>query len=268
VRLERWKTKHGAALRGWMEALGRADALSTLAALAHAHPDWAFPDAQGGTTDRPPRLEAKALGHPLLPPDDAVRNDVALGPPGNLLLVTGSNMSGKSTLLRAVGANIILAGSGGPVCAEAMTLPIVDLRTSMRIRDSLEEGISYFMAELKRLKAVCDAAAAADERPVLYLLDEILQGTNTAERQIAARRILHHLLDQHAIGAVTTHDLALVDAADLKERTTLVHFRESLETREGDPPISFDYRLRPGIATSTNALRLMEIMGLALPEED
>jgi ABC-type Na+ transport system ATPase subunit NatA len=270
VRLERWKEKHGAALRGWMMALGRTDALSALAGLAHAHPDWAFPeiaDGQpGGSTSGPPSLEARALGHPLLAPESTVHNDVSLGPPGSLLLITGSNMSGKSTLLRAIGANVILAGAGGPVCAEAMALPVADLRTSMRIRDSLEEGISYFMAELRRLKAVCDAASAANERPVLYLLDEILQGTNTAERQIAARRILHHLLDQRAIGAVTTHDLTLADAEDLQDRTVLVHFRESLEASEGGPPIAFDYQLRPGLATSTNALRLMEIMGLALPE--
>ena len=268
VRLERWKNRHGAALRGWMTALGRADALSALAGLAHAHPDWAFPEITDGQPDGSPRLEARKLGHPLLAPEIAIRNDVSLGPPGSLLLVTGSNMSGKSTLLRAIGANVILAGAGGPVCAEMMALPVADLRTSMRIRDSLEEGISYFMAELKRLKAVCDAASEANERPVLYLLDEILQGTNTAERQIAARRILRHLLDQRAIGAVTTHDLTLADAEDLKERAVLVHFRESLEESKDGPPIAFDYQLRPGIATSTNALRLMEIMGLAVPGED
>jgi hypothetical protein len=268
VRLDRWKEQHGMALRGWMEALGRTEALSALAALAHAHPDWTFPKIAHGQVGEPPRLEARALGHPLLAPEMAVRNDVSLGPPGSLLLVTGSNMSGKSTLLRAIGANVILAGAGGPVCAEMMALPVADLRTSMRIRDSLEEGISYFMAELKRLKAVCDAASEANERPVLYLLDEILQGTNTAERQIAARRILRHLLDQRAIGAVTTHDLTLADAEDLKEQAVLVHFRESLEASEGGPPIAFDYQLRQGLATSTNALRLMEIMGLALPEAD
>ena len=245
VRLERWKNRHGAALRGWMTALGRADALSALAGLAHAHPDWAFPEIADGQPDGSPRLEARGLGHPLLAPEIAIRNDVSLGPPGSLLLVTGSNMSGKSTLLRAIGANVILAGAGGPVCAEAMALPVADLRTSMRIRDSLEEGISYFMAELKSLKAVCDAASEANERPVLYLLDEILQGTNTAERQIAARRILRHLLDQRAIGAVTTHDLTLADAEDLKERAVLVHFRESLEAGKADAPIEFDYRLRP-----------------------
>ena len=261
VRMERWKAKHGSHLRGWMEALGRVDALSTLAGLAHCHPEWAFPvlEAEAGECV----VDAKGLGHPLLHPETAVRNDVTLGPPGSLLLVTGSNMSGKSTLLRAIGANVVLAGAGGPVCATSMTLPIVDLRTSMRIRDSLEGGISYFMAELRRLKAVAETATAADAVPVLYLLDEILQGTNTAERQIAARRILCHLLDQKAIGAVTTHDLTLADAPDLKEHAVLMHFRESLDEREGGPPITFDYRLRQGTATSTNALRLMEIMGVA-----
>ena len=176
-------------------------------------------------------------------------------------------MSGKSTLLRALGANVVLAGAGGPVCAASMRLPTVDLRTSMRIRDSLEEGISYFMAELQRLKSVAEAAGAARDVPVLYLLDEILQGTNTAERQIAARRILRHLLDQETIGAVTTHDLTLADAPDLSERAVFVHFGESLEVRAGGPPIAFDYRLRRGTATSTNALRLMEIMGFAAADD-
>lgn len=265
VRMERWKEKHGASLRGWMQALGRVDALSALAGLAHCHPDWAFPEV--GRTDQR-TLEAEGLGHPLLDPQTAVRNDVKVGPPGSLLLVTGSNMSGKSTLLRAIGANVVLAEAGGPVCARSMRLPAVDLRMSMRIRDSLEGGISYFMAELRRLKSVAEAAGAARDVPVLYLLDEILQGTNTAERQIAARRILRHLLDEDAIGAVTTHDLTLADVPDLRERAVLVHFRESLEEREGGPPITFDYKLRPGSATSTNALRLMEIMGFADMDDD
>ena len=263
--MERWKGRHGPSLRGWMEALGRVDALSALAGLAHGHPDWVFPEVgRGGSMT----LEAEGLGHPLLDPGAAVRNDVEIGPPGTLLLVTGSNMSGKSTLLRAVGANVVLAGAGGPVCADAMSFPAVDLRTSMRIRDSLEGGISYFMAELRRLKTVAEAASAAKDVPVLYLLDEMLQGTNTAERQIAARRILRHLLDEEAIGAVTTHDLTLADAPDLRERAVFVHFRESLEERDGGPPITFEYRLRPGIATSTNALRLMEIMGFAKADAD
>ncbi len=265
VRMERWKKRHGGSLRGWMEALGRVDALSALAGLAHCHPDWAFPEV-GRTDSR--TLVAEGLGHPLLEPETAVRNDVEVGPPGSLLLVTGSNMSGKSTLLRAIGANVVLASAGGPVCATSMRLPTVDLRTSMRIRDSLEGGISYFMAELRRLKSVAEAASRAEEVPVLYLLDEILQGTNTAERQIAARRILRHLLDEDAFGAVTTHDLTLADAPDLRERAVFVHLRESLEEREGGPPITFDYKLRPGTATSTNAIRLMEIMGFTKVDDD
>jgi len=264
VRMERWKEEHGPSLRGWMTALGRIDALSALAALAHAHPFWAFPAVRKQET---PRLVAEGLGHPLLRPEHAVCNDVELGPPGSLLLVTGSNMSGKSTLLRAIGTNVVLAGAGGPVCAKAMTLPVVDLRTDMRIRDSLEEGISYFMAELKRLKSVCEAASEASDVPVMYLLDEILQGTNTAERQIAARRILRHLLGRHAIGAITTHDLSLADTTDLEQRSVMVHFRESLEELEGGAPIAFDYELREGIATSTNALKLMEIMGFSVIDE-
>ena len=264
ARMERWKETHGGSLRGWMEALGRVDALSALAGLSHGHPDWAFPDV--GRSDAK-IVSAEQLGHPLLHPETAVRNDVEVGPPGGLLLVTGSNMSGKSTLLRALGANVVLAGAGGPVCAASMSLPGVDLRTSMRIRDSLEEGISYFMAELRRLKSVAEAAAAARDVPVLYLLDEILQGTNTAERQVAARRILRHLLDQEAIGAVTTHDLTLADAVDLRERAVFVHLGESMEERGEGSPIAFDYRLRTGIATSTNALRLMEIMGFAAPDD-
>lgn len=262
-KMERWKERHGTSVRGWMEALGRVDAVSALAGMAHAHPDWVFPEFEG---EGPARLEAVDLGHPLLHPDIGVRNDVEVGPAGTFLLVTGSNMSGKSTLLRALGANIVLAGAGATVCARALKLPSVDLRTSMRIRDSLEEGVSYFMAELQRLKSVAEAASDASHTPVLYLLDEILQGTNTAERQIAARRIIRHLLGQEAIGAVTTHDLSLADAPDLSERAVLVHFRESMEEREDGPPITFDYTLRPGIATSTNALKLMQIMGLAEPE--
>jgi hypothetical protein len=256
--LERWKERHGAELRGWLRTLGEVDALTGLAALAHAHPEWCFPSVR---TRGDSRLIIESLGHPLLPPRSCVHNDVELGPPGTFLLVTGSNMSGKSTLLRAIGLNVVLAGAGGPVSAASMRMPLVDLRTSMRVRDALDEGVSYFMAGLRRLKGVVDAAdAATDGRPVLYLLDEILQGTNTAERQIAARRVIRHLLERPAIGAVTTHDLTLADTEDLAERSRPVHFRDTPGTAE--EPLIFDYLLRPGIATSTNALKLVELMGL------
>lgn len=266
--LERWQARDGAHARGWLAALGEVEALSALAGLAHDNPDWAFP-ALDTEADR---LEARALGHPLLPAGARVANDVEVGPPGSFLLVTGSNMSGKSTLLRTIGVNVVLAGAGGPVCASALRLPPVALWTSMRLQDSLERGVSYFMAELKRLKQVVDAARAcnaneAGEPRLLYLLDEILQGTNTAERQIAARRIVLYLVARGAIGAVSTHDLTLAGSVEMTAVARPIHFTETiLESREG-PGMAFDYRLRPGIATSTNALRLMQIVGLHLEDE-
>jgi DNA mismatch repair ATPase MutS len=153
------------------------------------------------------------------------------------------------------------------VCARAMTLPPLALWTSMRVEDSLERGVSFFMAELQRLKAVVEAAHAVGregERRLLYLLDEILQGTNTAERQIAARRIIMHLVREGAIGAVSTHDLTLAEAPDLAEAAHPVHFSERFSREDGAMQMTFDYKLKPGIATSTNALKLMEMVGLDL----
>ena len=195
-------------------------------------------------------------------------------------------MSGKSTLLRAVGVNVALAQAGGPVCAAEMELPPLAIATSMRIQDSLEQGVSYFMAELRRLKAIVDEADARhdaeahhaaehgaaniieDGRALLFLLDEILHGTNTAERQVAARRIVRHLVTQGAIGAVSTHDLTLADAPDLAAMAERVHFTERFTRGPEGPAMTFDYQLRPGLASSTNALKLMEIVGLDLGDDD
>lgn len=182
--LERWQVKSGGRARGWLEAMGEAEALAALAGLAYDNPGWTFPSLEPGT----PSLRAAGLGHPLLPGSVRVVNDVEVGPPGTFLLVTGSNMSGKSTLLRAIGTNLVLAAAGGPACAGAFLSPPVRLWTSMRVQDSLAEGTSYFMAELQRLKAVVDAARPEEGGRLFYLLDEILQGTNTRERQVAARR--------------------------------------------------------------------------------
>jgi DNA mismatch repair ATPase MutS len=190
---------------------------------------------------------------------------VSVGPAGTFLFVTGSNMSGKSTLLRALGANAVLAAAGAPVCATALSLPRVRVYTSMRIEDSLAEGISLFMAELLRIKDVVDASGATTrgERPVLYLLDEILHGTNTAERRIAARGVVRHLLGSGAIGAVSSHDLTLADAPDLRAAAHAVHFREEVEQGSGaGASLTFDYRLREGVATTRNALKLLEAVGL------
>jgi energy-coupling factor transporter ATP-binding protein EcfA2 len=265
VALERWKREGGGHARDWLETLGEVEALAALAGLRFDNPGWVFPEISPGRD----RYQARLIGHPLLREEARVRNDVAVGPPGTFLLVTGSNMSGKSTLLRAIGVNAVLAQAGGPVCADALALPVVDLWTSARVQDSLERGVSFFLAELQRLKLIVDAAARAQKRggpPVMYLLDEILQGTNTAERSVAARRIIAYLVDQGAIGAVSTHDLALADDPRLAMHAETVHFTDTVGEGPDAPPMSFDYRLRPGVATTTNALRLMRLIGLDLEE--
>jgi hypothetical protein len=268
--LERWQTQSGGQVRRWLEALGQFEAVIALATLHHDHPAWAFPDLQAGVNQNQAQVRGINLAHPLLPPEKAIGNDVQVGPQGSFLLVTGSNMSGKSTLLRAIGVNCVLAQMGAPVCAERLVLPPLQIASSMRVQDSLAQGVSFFMAELHGLKAVvdlADSAAKASGAPLLYLLDEILQGTNTAERQIAARHVIRRLVDACAIGAVSTHDLTLAAAPDLATSAVPVHFTESFQRGPEGPTMQFDYQLRPGVATSTNALKLMEIVGLAAASE-
>ena len=264
--MERWQAVAGPHVRQWLARLGEVEALAALAGLAHDNPDWAFPRIDAEADE----LRATELGHPLLAAGERVENDVTVGPPGTFLLVTGSNMSGKSTLLRAIGVNTVLAGAGAPVCANSFSLPPVSLWTSVRVQDSLERGVSFFMAELQRLKLIVAAARATGDGAgprVLYLLDEMLQGTNTAERQIAARRIIVELVNQGAIGAVSTHDLALAEAPELSARARAVHFTDLVGDGVTGPLMSFDYRLRPGVATTTNALRLMQLVGFDVEPE-
>jgi hypothetical protein len=257
--LERWQQEAGPHVRRWLAALGEMEALCALAGLRHDNPGWVFPRVAADED----RFAARALGHPLLPEAKRVENDVEVGPAGTFLLVTGSNMSGKSTLLRSIGVNAVLAQAGGPVCAEDLRLPPVDLATSILVEDSLEDGVSFFLAELHRIRSVVDAADRAREagRTVLYLLDEVLRGTNSQERQVAVRRVILHLLRQGAIGAISTHDLQIAEIPELAEAVRPVHFRETLHPG-GDPPMTFDYVMRPGVATTTNALLLMELVGL------
>ncbi|WP_434388983.1 MutS-related protein [Melittangium boletus] len=254
--LERWREQHGAQVRGWFEALAELEALSCLAGLAHDRPDFLWPEL----VDSGPQVHARGVGHPLL--DAPVPNDVALPGPGCALILTGSNMSGKTTLLRALGLNCVLALAGAPVCARAFTLSPLHVLTSMRVKDSLERGVSYFYAEVQRIKAVLDAAGAARGQ-ALFLLDEILLGTNTRERQIASREVLRLLLATGASGGVTTHDLSLASLAEEHAgRVVNMHFRDHLE----DGKMVFDYRLRPGVVDTTNALRVLKMAGV--PVED
>jgi hypothetical protein len=255
--MERWQRAAGHLLRPWLAASAEWESLAALSVLAHDHPDWVFPQMD----DTLPRIEAGNLRHPLIAADVAVGNDVAVGPEGTVLFVTGSNMSGKSTLLRAIGLNTVLAKAGAPVAAARCALPSLDVRCCMRVEDSIDRGVSFFMAELLRLKSVVDAARVANDQPVLYLLDEILQGTNTAERQIASRRVMRALAKSHAIGAVSSHDLELFESDDVRDLAIPVHFAEQFRQQANPPEMTFDYRLRDGIATSTNALALMELLG-------
>ena len=229
-----------------------------LAAIRHDCPGWGLAQVDPGVR----QLSAVGLGHPLIRDERRVTNDVQVGPPGTLLLITGSNMSGKSTLLRAIGLNAVLAQAGAPVCAASFVMPPCDLQTSIRIQDSLELGLSYFMAALARLKTIVDAAerGRTDGCMLLYLLDEVLQGTNSAERAVAVRAVARHLIDAGAIGAMTTHDLMVAQEDPFTTHARLVHFAEQVHE---DGSMTFDYRLRPGLATSRNALRLMQLIGIA-----
>jgi hypothetical protein len=258
LRLEQWQQSAGRFARGWFHVLGEVEVLSALAGLSFDEPGFAWPEIVEG----PARFEATALAHPLLPAAVRVANDVALSAPGHALLITGSNMSGKSTLLRAMGTAAVLALCGAPVAAQRLRISPLVVRTSLKISDSLARGVSHFYAEVSRLKSVLDATE--QKVPVLFLLDEILHGTNSDERQIGARWMLAEMLQRDAIGAVSTHDIGLCRLPDaLMARVEQFHFRESVENGQ----MTFDYRLRPGPVSGGNALRLMRLVGLPVPLE-
>jgi hypothetical protein len=254
--IDGWRARHGAAVGAWLAAVGQLEALASLAGFACEHPADVYPDLDEGET----RFEAEALGHPLMPEARCVRNDVALGGATRVLIVSGSNMSGKSTLLRAVGVNAVLALAGAPVRASRLRLSRLAVGATLRIRDSLQEGTSRFYAELVRLR---DLVGIADGPiPLLFLLDEILHGTNSHDRRLGAAAVVSGLVERGAIGLVTTHDLALsAVASDPSVRAVNVHFEDRLENGQ----MLFDYRMRPGVVQTSNALALMRTLGL-LPD--
>jgi hypothetical protein len=252
--VERWRRGAGGSLAGWLDALAEIEALSALATFADEHPAFVWPEPSEG----PATFEAAGLAHPLLAAEARVPNDVHLALARPALLVTGSNMSGKSTLLRSIGVAAVLALAGAPVCARRLRLSGLRAFTSIHVDDSLERGISRFYAELRRLKRALDAAAAAGP-PVLFLLDEVMHGTNSRERHIGAEGVVRRLLELGAIGAFTSHDLGLVP---LEERTggrvRNVHFEDQLDGAE----MRFDYVMKPGPVATSNALRLMREVGI------
>ena len=247
---ERWRCKHGRVIQRWLQILGEIEALISLARFAYEHPEYPFPEFLEGTA----AFKAIALGHPLLAAERRIANDVDVSAPIRVLLVSGSNMSGKSTLLRAVGINTVLAMAGAPVCAQRLQLTPLQVGASIRVNDSLHEGSSRFYAEITRLRQLFEATAL----PLLALLDELLQGTNSTDRRIGAHGIIRALLARGAIGLVSTHDLALNDAGLGEEVLQNVHFQDELQ----DGKLQFDFKLHPGVVTKSNGVELMRSIGL------
>ena len=251
--IERWRATCGPALGRWIEAVGDFEALAAFGSHAFERPSHVFPEVVEGA----PRLEGEGLGHPLLPADRCITNEVTLGDDLRVLVVSGSNMSGKSTLLRTVGTNAVLALAGAPVFARSLRLTPLAVGASIRVLDSLQEGSSRFYAEIKRLRQIMKLAEG--EPPALFLLDEILHGTNSHDRGIGAEAVVRGLFERGALGLVTTHDLALARVAEaLAPGAANVHFADHLE--EGR--MVFDYRMRPGVVAHSNALELMRSVGL------
>jgi hypothetical protein len=251
--LEDWRSDSGPALRRWLRTVGEVEALTCLACLRYERPGYVFPEFVADS----PCFDGEALGHPLLKQEAAVTNDVRIDGNLQVLVVSGSNMSGKSTLLRTVGINVVLAQAGAPVHARRLRLSPLAAGASIRILDSLQEGTSRFYAEITRLRQIMEKTSGA--LPVLFLIDEFLHGTNSHDRRIGAEAIVRRLVERGAIGLITTHDLALAHIADaLDPRAANVHFEDHLE----DGRMRFDYQMRPGIVRKSNAIELMRSVGL------
>ena len=255
--IESWRREFGPKVIAWLDAVAELEALSSLAAYAYERADDPFPVfvEDGG----PARFEGTSLGHPLVPAARMVRNDVSLTPETRLLIVSGSNMSGKSTLLRTIGVNVVLAMAGAPVRAAALTMTPLAVGATLHVHDSLQAGRSRFFAEISRIRRISDLADR--DPPPLFLLDELFQGTNSHDRKIGAEALLLNLIDRGAIGLTTTHDLALTEiGAQSGGRAVNVHFEDTLK----DGELIFDYRMKPGPVSHSNALALMKAVGLPI----
>jgi hypothetical protein len=250
----------------WLDCLAEIEAASALATFAYLHPDYTWPTlaaSDSGENGRPAAIHACRLGHPLLSPQLRVTNDVHLAGLGSIYLITGSNMSGKSTYLRTIGVNLCLAQAGAPVCAATFEWSWSRLACCIRIDDSLEAGLSFFYAEVKRLKSILDATRDHNAPPVLFLIDEIFKGTNNRERLLGSQAYIKHLATGNGFGLVSTHDLELTDLEKEIPSLTNAHFQETVAAGA----LKFDYRLRPGPCPTTNALRIMELEGLPVPTQ-
>ncbi len=260
-RLEKWKARLHRRLPEWFEALQEFEALSSFANLWFNNPAWVLPELKSSSA-----LQATELGHPLIHPAKRVANDIAMPIQGHIKLITGSNMAGKSTFLRTVGLNVVLAQAGAPVCAQKMTLPPLQIFTSMRTRDDLHENTSSFYAELKRLKVIIQAAEQAqapkaNTLPVFFLLDEILKGTNSVDRHTGARALIEQLIRLKGGGLIATHDLEL-GRLEADSGGAIENLCMEVEVKDGE--LFFDYKLKNGVSKSFNATLLMQQMGIEI----
>lgn len=247
-------------LPAWLDVWYDLEALVSLAGLAYLNPACSFPQLVDGDG---PLFAAEHIGHPLLPDVVRVHNDFAFSECGQVALITGSNMAGKSSFLRTLGVNLCLAYAGGPVFAARLSLRVMRLFSSMRLTDSLDDGISYFYAEVQRLRALLDALEADDPRPLFFLIDEIFRGTNNRERLAGSRAYVQALVGRHGAGLIATHDLELVRLAEGRPQVRNFHFRERVEGGR----MVFDYALQAGPCPTTNALRIMALAGLPVEAE-
>jgi len=256
-RFEGWKKEFGGCIEQWLEVIADIEALSSLAILKHDHPEWIMPEIRDSFLI----FKSKSIGHPLLT-KKPICNDLEMRKEERILLITGSNMSGKSTLLRTAGINLVLAYAGAPVCAENLCCSIMNIYTCMRISDNLEENISSFYAELLRIRQLMDATKRKE--PVFFLLDEIFRGTNSKDRHTGATVLIEKLSKEKALGMISTHDLELSDIEKRNSKVKNYHFREYYKNNQ----INFDYKLRPGVSTTRNAIYLMKIAGIEIENDD
>jgi DNA mismatch repair ATPase MutS len=256
INLQRFKKESGPFLKTWLEVIGEMEALNSLSIISYENNDWATPKFQSGS----PIFKAENLGHPLLG-SSRIYNDINIAKSQNVLLITGSNMSGKSTLLRTTGINLVLAYAGAPVCGTSFTCSIMDIYTCMRTSDNLEKNISSFYAELLRIKTL--VSATESKSPIFFLLDEIFKGTNSIDRHTGATVLVTKLSNENALGFVSTHDLELGDIENTNKKVKNYHLKEYYK----DDKLYFDYKLRSGVSTTRNALYLMKMAGLKIPSD-
>jgi DNA mismatch repair ATPase MutS len=259
---ERWQQTFGPAIRGWLSTVGELEALAALAGYAYEHPADVVPEVstRPAAYSEAAYFEAQGLAHPLIPEGSAVRNDITLGGDTQLIVISGTNMAGKSTFLRGIGLNAVLAQCGATVRAHRLQLSACAVGASICVLDSLQGGVSRFYAEIRRLKLLSDLAEGPV--PLLFLLDELLSGTNSHDRFTGTRQVLEALVQRGAMGLITTHDLALAEIpAMMKGVARNCHFEDFYQ--EGE--LKFDYKLKPGIVRTSNALRLMQAVGLIVP---